>query len=168
MPIIVVPPTGSLFSLQNVKRFLEEGQYEDLQAVKVSSNAKDGILVERPRSKAMLEGAPAKYRVVDNVTALRPDDWKRVAAVFVMGPQWQFQAFPEAFRSPVYLFSHVCGFHFHWSTDKPHANVGNWNVISLTIPKEVKNRHLTAQSHLDFWQTLERFVLIQRSKGAPY
>ena len=169
MPIIIVPCTNtSLFTLANVARFLEKGEYVDLVPGKAVISAKDGIVISRPSTKDTVEGSPPQYRVVDNPLVLSAEDWPRVAAVFVLGPEWQFQKWPTGFNRPIDLFDRACGFHFYWNTDKPNPNVGKWKVFTLPIPKEIKNRHQASQAFLDFWQRIERFISIQRSKGASF
>lgn len=44
------------------------------------------------------------YRVIDNPIKLSQQDWQRVVAVFVMGPQWQFKGWPWD-GNPVEIFS---------------------------------------------------------------
>ena len=36
----------------------------------------------------------AQYKIVDNVNGLTEEDWTRVVAVFVNGPEWELKKFP--------------------------------------------------------------------------
>ena len=44
------------------------------------------------------------YKVIDDPRNLRPEDWDRVAAVFVQGPTWQFKNWPWG-GNPVDIFA---------------------------------------------------------------
>lgn len=56
------------------------------------------VLIQRRRNDQTVP-----YRVVDNPAKLRPIDWDRVVAVFVMGPAWQFKGYPC--ENPVEIFA---------------------------------------------------------------
>jgi parafibromin len=45
----------------------------------------------------------AVYQVIDSVDRLKPDDWKRVVAVFVTGAEWQFKNW--VWQNPLDIFS---------------------------------------------------------------
>ena len=53
------------------------------------------------------DGQTVNYRVTDSPAELRPEDWARVVAVFVAGPEWQFRDWPDvrAGQRPVDLFT---------------------------------------------------------------
>ena len=36
------------------------------------------------------------FEVYDSVTGFNKNHWKRVVAVFVMGPEWQFKDWPKS------------------------------------------------------------------------
>lgn len=46
---------------------------------------------------------PVSYQIIDSAQKLKPEDWKRVAAVFVQGNTWQFKGWKWA--TPLEIFS---------------------------------------------------------------
>lgn len=52
------------------------------------------------------------YKVIDDPRNLRPEDWDRVAAVFVQGPTWQFKNWPWG-GNPVDIFARSTKFVVH-------------------------------------------------------
>ena len=47
------------------------------------------MVVNKKRARTM-----AQYKIVDNVNGLTEEDWTRVVAVFVNGPEWELKKFP--------------------------------------------------------------------------
>ncbi|KAK8954358.1 hypothetical protein KSP39_PZI002845 [Platanthera zijinensis] len=85
VPIILVPSAfQTLITIYNVKEFLEDGVF-------VSTDVK---------VKAM-NGSSKPVR--DKPSALKPEDWDRVVAVFVLGKEWQFKDWP--FKDHVEIFN---------------------------------------------------------------
>ena len=73
-----------MLTLHNVRAFLEKGQYIDTstnQTEKPSS-----VMIEKKRVAGIVP-----YKVIDNVNGMTREQWDRVIAVFVSGPEWQFK-----------------------------------------------------------------------------
>jgi len=93
--------------------------------------------------------------VIDSTAKLTTSDWSRVVAVFVLGPEWQFKDWP--WHKPVDIFLNVKGFHLKFDDQKVDANVKSWDVKVLNINKN--KRYLDKTASLEFWQTLEPFIV---------
>ena len=70
----------------------------------MTRNSPPRSIVNIQRKRA---GQTVNYRVTDSPGELRPEDWSRVVAVFVAGPEWQFSDWPDvrAGQRPVDLFT---------------------------------------------------------------
>ena len=75
----------------------------------------------------------------------RQEDWQRVVAVFVQGPDWQFKQWDlSSFGGKmVNMFQRVCGFHLVFDKDQPHDNVKKFSIKLLSLSRN--NRHLDNQ-----------------------
>lgn len=122
-PIIIVPNTITAdgISLYNVVAFLEEGQF--LNAKKMRSEGKTKplhVVVHKKRARRT-----AQYKVVDNINGLTKDDWDRVVACFVSGPEWElkkYPAFKDNSRGVPGVFQKMCGFYVYFDDQRRHAN----------------------------------------------
>lgn len=103
VPIILVPSASqTLITIYNVKEFLEDGVFVPTD---VKTKAMKGARPERVtvQKKLSRDRAVAAYEVRDKPSALKPDDWDRVVAVFVLGKEWQFKDWP--FKDHVEIFN---------------------------------------------------------------
>jgi len=171
IPIIVLPSApSSLISLFNVKDFLQSGEFVPWQDKKNAGIKKEILVtIEKGRSEKNSikkeleigyseEGSSNKgvpYHVIDSTAKLTTSDWSRVVAVFVLGPEWQFKDWP--WHKPVDIFLNVKGFHLKFDDQKVDANVKSWDVKVLNINKN--KRYLDKTASLEFWQTLEPFIV---------
>ena len=88
-PVIIVPAMlvpGNL-SLQNIKRFLEDGVYEeDVQSTGNLLTSSQMVSVTRK-----IGTRNVTFDVYDSVANFTESRWQRVVAVFVNGQDWQFR-----------------------------------------------------------------------------
>jgi len=152
-PIIIVPAaTSSLITMLNIKRFLEEGVFEESSAVAARGEAKElKVMLTRRVVKAGGAAAKAQYEVVDNPGRLKPEDWARVVAVVALGKEWQFKEYK--WPKPVEIFSRVAGIFVKWDSDVVPPAVAAWTVTTIDVARN--RRHLDAASALKFWNTVD-------------
>jgi parafibromin len=101
-PIIIIPSSpNSLITMYNAKDILQDLKFVTQEEKKASGAQRDNeVLLQRKKDG----NTTVPYRIVDNVGKLTPQDWSRVVAVFVLGPQWQFKGWPWE-GNPVEIFS---------------------------------------------------------------
>ncbi|XP_022218858.2 parafibromin [Drosophila obscura] len=151
-PIIIIPAANtSLITMLNVKDILQELRYMSNADKKLQGCPRDSeVLLQRKRNNQTVS-----YRVIDNPIKLSQQDWQRVVAVFVMGPQWQFKGWPWD-GNPVEIFSKICAFHLCFSELKLDANVERWSVTLLRLSQN--KRHLDRAVLSKFWETLDKYM----------
>lgn len=162
-PIIMVSssPTA-LITLHNIKKFLEESQYEASETARQRNGGKTEDMIPIYRRKTHIDSSGKeietriKYFAVDGVDALAkfgPDAWDRVVCVMTTGQEWQFkpykwtepkQLFHNGAFSPLVLpsrrgthlrfdFFLVKGIYFSWMSDPPNPRIKDWNVSELKV-----------------------------------
>ncbi|XP_022631686.1 protein CDC73 homolog isoform X1 [Vigna radiata var. radiata] len=157
VPIILVPSAfQTLITIYNVKEFLEDGVYipTDVKVKQMKGARPDCVTVQKKLSRDRVVTA---YEVRDKPSSLKPDDWDRVVAVFVLGKEWQFKDWP--FKDHVEIFNKtVIGFYMRFEDDSLESakNVKQWNVKIISISKN--KRHQDRAAALDVWERLEEFV----------
>lgn len=156
VPIILVPSAfQTLITIYNVKDFLEDGVYVPTDVkVKAMKGAKpDCVTVQKKLSR---DRAVTAYEVRDKPSALKPEDWDRVVAVFVLGKDWQFKDWP--FKDHVEIFNKITGFFMRFEDDSIESakTVKQWNVKIISISKN--KRHQDRAAALEVWDRLEEFV----------
>ncbi|EDW59412.1 parafibromin [Drosophila novamexicana] len=152
-PIIIIPSANtSLITMLNVKDILQDLRFMSTSDKKLQGCQRESeVLLQRKRNNQTVS-----YRVVDNPIKLSQQDWQRVVAVFVMGPQWQFKGWPWD-GNPVEIFSKICAFHLCFSELKLDANVERWSVTLLRLSQN--KRHLDRAVLSKFWETLDKYML---------
>ncbi|ESW29088.1 hypothetical protein PHAVU_002G042300 [Phaseolus vulgaris] len=156
VPIILVPSAfQTLITIYNVKEFLEDGVYipTDVKVKQMKGARPDCVTVQKKLSRDRVVTA---YEVRDKPSTLKPDDWDRVVAVFVLGKEWQFKEWP--FKDHVEIFNKIIGFFMRFEDDSLESakNVKQWNVKIISISKN--KRHQDRAAALDVWERLEEFV----------
>ncbi|RDY10644.1 Protein CDC73-like protein, partial [Mucuna pruriens] len=156
VPIIFVPSAfQTLITIYNVKEFLEDGVYipTDVKVKQMKGARPDCVTVQKKLSRDRVVTA---YEVRDKPSSLKPDDWDRVVAVFVLGKEWQFKDWP--FKDHVEIFNKIIGFYMRFEDDSLESakNVKQWNVKIISISKN--KRHQDRAAALDVWERLEEFV----------
>lgn len=121
VPIILVPSAfQTLITIYNVKEFLEDGVYipTDVKVKQMKGARPDCVTVQKKLSRDRVVTA---YEVRDKPSTLKPDDWDRVVAVFVLGKEWQFKDWP--FKDHVEIFNKSQSFTppFTYYTNSIHA-----------------------------------------------
>lgn len=145
-PIIIVPQgRTALVNMFNAKQFLQDGQFQS----KATGAKKNMEVVDRRNGKHNV-----RFEVVDNVKNFKPADWKRVVAVFVQGPEWQFKDWKKykEFQTVPDILSKVCGFHIMYEDEMVDQKVKQWRCKVLKLSKH--KRHLDGPASSLFWQIL--------------
>lgn len=156
VPIILVPSAfQTLITIYNVKEFLEDGVYipTDVKVKQMKGARPDCVTVQKKLSRDRVVTA---YEVRDKPSALKPEDWDRVVAVFVLGKDWQFKDWP--FKDHVEIFNKITGFFMRFEDDSIESakHVKQWNVKIISISKN--KRHQDRAAALEVWDRLEEFV----------
>ncbi|GMY27363.1 protein CDC73 homolog [Fagus crenata] len=156
VPIILVPSAfQTLITIYNVKDFLEDGVFipTDVKVKQMKGAKPDCVTVQKKFSRDRVVTA---YEVRDKPSALKPEDWDRVVAVFVLGKEWQFKDWP--FKDHVEIFNKILGFFMRFEDDSLESAkvVKQWNVKIISISKNKRHQDRTAA--LDVWDRLEEFV----------
>eukprot|EP01018_Ginkgo_biloba_P020794 Gb_16335 [translate_table: standard] len=159
MPIILVPSAfQTLLNIYNAKDFLEDGVYvaPDVKA-KLTPKKPECVTIQR---KIGREKAPVTYEIRDKPSSLASKDWDRVAAVFVLGKEWQFKDWP--FKDHVEIFNKIMGFYLRFEDDSMESakTVKQWNVKIISISKHKRHQDRTAA--LELWDKLDGFLRSQR------
>ncbi|XP_059649551.1 protein CDC73 homolog [Cornus florida] len=162
VPIILVPSAfQTLITIYNVKDFLENGVFipTDVKVKEMKGLKPDCVTVQKKFSRDRVVTA---YEVRDKPSALKPEDWDRVVAVFVLGKEWQFKDWP--YKDHVEIFNKILGFYMRFEDDSVESakNVKQWNVKIISISKN--KRHQDRAAALDVWDRLEEFMR-SRSHG---
>ncbi|KAF5752260.1 parafibromin [Tripterygium wilfordii] len=158
VPIILVPSAfQTLITIYNVKEFLEDGVFvpTDVKVKQMKGSRPDCITVQKKFSRDR-EKVMQAYEVRDKPSALKPEDWDRVVAVFVLGKEWQFKEWP--FKDHVEIFNKIIGFFMRFEDDSVESakTVKQWNVKIISISKN--KRHQDRAAALEVWDRLEEFV----------
>lgn len=155
VPIILVPSAfQTLITIYNVKEFLEDGVFVPTDAkVKAGAVKPDCVTVQKKFSR---DRVVAAYEVRDKPSALKPEDWDRVVAVFVLGKEWQFKDWP--FKDHVEIFNKIIGFYMRFEDDSVESakTAKQWNVKIISISKN--RRHQDRAAALEVWDRLEEFM----------
>ncbi|KAF9596378.1 hypothetical protein IFM89_009726 [Coptis chinensis] len=156
VPIILVPSAfQTSITIYNVKEFLEDGVFipTDVKVKQMKGARPDCITVQKIFSRDRVVMA---YEVRDKPWALKPEDWDRVVAVFVLGKEWQFKYWP--FKDHVEIFNKIIGFFMRFEDDGVESakNVKQWNVKIISISKN--KRHQDRAAALEVWDRLEELV----------
>ncbi|XP_022224776.2 parafibromin [Drosophila obscura] len=155
-PIIVVPQAmSSLITLHNAKELLEQLHFVQPEMQRPLGTLRpEEVAIEREFSDGKLK----KYRIIDNVSKLCPDEWQRVIAVFALGPHWQFKGWPWHGDAAV-IFHKVCAFHLYYKDVGVHKDLLNMEINSLEISKNEPHTHSSIL--MQFWATLDKYVRTQ-------
>ena len=141
-PIIIVPQAPSaVITKWNIKELLENGVYRTREEQKKAGyRPEDRVsVIHREESHNGLHSY--HYKVVDSAEAMKKDDWQRVVAVFVQGPEWQFKGWDlSSFGGKmVNMFQRVSAFHVVFDKEQPHDNVRKMTVHLLSMSRASRN-----------------------------
>jgi len=91
-PIIIVPQAASAsITKWNVKDLLEKGQYRTREDQKKAAYKPEERVSVMHQEEGPSGTHTYHYKVVDSADNMKKDDWQRVVAVFIQGPEWQFK-----------------------------------------------------------------------------
>lgn len=171
-PIIIIPSSpNSLITMYNAKDILQDLKFVTQDEKKAAGAQRENEVLLQRRKEG---NTTVPYRIVDQPGKLTPQDWNRVVAVFVLGPQWQFKGWPwegnpvdifskseflQAFRyatslNLLFLSILVAAFHLRYDEMKLDANVARWAVTVLNISRT--KRHLDRACLMSFWESLDK------------
>ncbi|XP_050218776.1 protein CDC73 homolog [Mercurialis annua] len=157
VPIILVPSAfQTLITIYNVKEFLEDGVYVPTDVKVKMKGAKPDCVTVQKKFSTDKQRVMTAYEIRDKPSALKPEDWDRVVAVFVLGKEWQFKDWP--FKDHVEIFNKIIGFFMRFEDDSIESakTVKQWNVKIISISKN--KRHQDRAAALEVWDRLEEFV----------
>ena len=158
-PIIVVPSSAnsrSRLTLLNAARFLQDGVYQGGVVGGEIGVPCHSNLVERT-----IGGNVVRFRVFDDTSKFRKDDWKALVAVFTDGKRWQFTGWP--FRSETDLFTSVQAFHLRYAEDGVDLGISTiFRVKQLLLQKSA--RHSDPAVMVEFWKVMETFLAQPRTR----
>lgn len=148
-PIILIPSAASsVFTMSNIKQFLQDSQYHNPRELPASHS--DLITVEKKLDRF---SKPIRFIVVNNTRMFtKPEYWDRVVAVFTMGHAWQFNNYQ--WNTPQELFQHCKGYYFHFTGDAVPQHVQQWNVQQVELDKSKRFKDVEVARF--FWNSLEK------------
>lgn len=161
-PIIIVPSAmTATLNLLNAQMFLQDGKYvtpaEGAEIVERRPDNPHVLRIDRKDTR----GEPRKYYIVDDPLAagMREDDWQRVVAVFVHGPEWQFKGW--LWKTPQEIFGNVPTFTVVMDSEAVHPNLNKWKgVTQLKLSR--MHRHLDRAAAMELWNTCDQFLYTKR------
>lgn len=154
VPIIVVPQAmTAIINMYNAHDLLDKGIFVDPKKKREENPIKPQKLTFE-RASFFDKSKNCKYMVIDNITALKKEEWQRVVAVFVSGAEWQFKGWP--WSSIASIFDNVCAFHIHYDDELLNPKIATWRCQRLTVSK-IK-RYKDRSTVLDMWNHLLDFV----------
>ncbi|XP_061718418.1 parafibromin-like [Cydia pomonella] len=161
-PIIIIPaaPT-SLISLYNVKDVLQDHKYVSVQQKRAEGAVCESeVLLQRRKGGEHISAnnsvTTMPYRVIDDPSRLSAAEWDRVVAAFVLGPAWQFKAWPRE-GNPADIFANICAFHLKFEDMKVDVRISRWAVNVLTLSRT--RRHLDHAVLGHFWEKLDKHMM---------
>lgn len=162
VPIILVPSAfQTLLNMYNVKDFLEDGVYYAPDAkVKEMPKKPECITIHR---KSGRDRTGFTFEVRDKPSALSPNDWSRVVAVFVLGKEWQFKDWP--FKDHAEIFNKIVGFYIRFEDDSVESakSARQWNVKIISISKH--KRHQDKAAAMEIWDKLDEYMRARKSNS---
>lgn len=151
-PIILIPSAASsIFTMANIKQFLEDSQYIHPRELPTVKN--DLTTAVKKFDKI---SKPIRFMIVNNTRLFtKPEYWNRVVAIFTTGHDWQFKSYQ--WSNPVDLFQRCKGYYFHFSGSVIPRNVEQWNVQKIEVDKHKRFKDVEVLRY--FWDTMETELL---------
>lgn len=154
--IILSPSSSALIQMQNVKQFLQNGQFIDPSSLAGTNNADDEKVVIIKKTLPTL--GERKFLIVNSTDFFTKSDyWNRVVAIFTTGQTWQFKNYIT--ENPDALFKKFKGYNISYDGDVVNKNIYNWNVESMRIDRN--RRFNDKEISESFWESLERAMIKQ-------
>jgi hypothetical protein len=151
-PIIILPSASNSkarLSSLNAVEFLQNGTYAEPDSKKMKRPETMPLEIEKT-----ICGRPFRFRLFDDTSRFRKDDWKAVVAVFSDGKMWQFSGWP--FRSEADLFSTFQVFHLRYSDDPVDPALAGSRVKPLLLRRGASYQDSSVM--IEFWKQLEIFL----------
>jgi len=148
-PIIILPSVSNSkarISVLNAVEFLINGKFEEPNPKIMNRPLSMPIEIEKT-----VCGRPFRFRLFDDISKFRKDDWKAVVAVFSDGKLWQFSGWP--FRTESDLFATLPVYHLRYSDDPIDAALSGSRVKPLLLKRGA--RHQDSSVMIEFWKNLE-------------
>ncbi|AGO12447.1 AaceriAER095Wp [[Ashbya] aceris (nom. inval.)] len=151
-PIILIPSAASsIFTIANIKQFLEDSQYINPRELPTVTNDLTTVVKKLDRISR-----PVKFVIVNNTRLFtKPEYWNRVVAIFTTGHEWQFKNYQ--WSNPTDLFQRCKGYYFHFAGDVIPKTVNQWNVQKLELEKNKRIKDLEVLRI--FWTMMEKELL---------
>lgn len=162
-PVIIVPALlvpGNV-SLVNIKRFLEDGMYEE--------NPDSANPLQAPSSMVQVTrkigNKTVTFDVYDSVTNFTESRWTRVVAVFVNGQDWQFREWKNGDMKRE-LFARVRGYYIHFVNTQMPSVIKGWNIKRLELQRNKRHHDINVKNN--FWSDLEDFMRREKFQGCDF
>ncbi|SCU98535.1 LADA_0H13696g1_1 [Lachancea dasiensis] len=148
-PIILIPSAASsIFTISNIKQFLEESKYVHPRDMPGSKSDVTTVTKKLDRF-----AKPIKFMIASNTRLFtKPEYWDRVVAVFTTGHAWQFNNYQ--WSNPSELFQKCKGYYFYFAGDVVPKHVEQWNVQRVELDKNKRFRDVEVLRY--FWNTIEK------------
>jgi hypothetical protein len=175
-PYIILPRSSypkNMLNLLNGEEFLKNSKFIVPQG--------DVFKAEPIEVEANINGKAMIFRVTDDVSRFKKNDWLMTVAVFIDGSRWQFNKWP--FGTLADLFATIKGFHLSYDQTAtpryPNTLAGEmWSaaqkelvgsvvvdpfpVVKYTVKRSTISRHVDALCAYQFWKEMEDFLLKPR------
>eukprot|EP00357_Protocruzia_adherens_P012608 CAMPEP_0114982990 /NCGR_PEP_ID=MMETSP0216-20121206/6442_1 /TAXON_ID=223996 /ORGANISM="Protocruzia adherens, Strain Boccale" /LENGTH=474 /DNA_ID=CAMNT_0002344905 /DNA_START=25 /DNA_END=1449 /DNA_ORIENTATION=- len=157
-PIIVVPSScqqGNI-ALNNAKKFLNQGVYEDSLGLKEKGYygpSRKDYFTRRVRGKDVT------FEIYDEVDRFEEHHWRRVIAVFVHNPNWQFKKWRDG-NNLVATFVKYKAFFLRYADTATPDYISRFNIKVFEIQRN--KRYLDKPIQNTFWELLEGFLGAER------
>eukprot|EP00941_MAST-03F_sp_MAST-3F-sp1_P001988 g1988.t1 len=166
-PIIVVPATlSAMLTLFNATDFLQHAKYVPSKDKKKAGTRKPTKVWVTHKCK---NGVELKFRVVDSVRWMKPNDYKRIVCVVAQGQSWQFKGWKIGGKkgkstnvTPSDVFSKAMGMYVRYDNMIVPEVVKEWKIPVLTISKN--RRHFDVSAFNDCWSKIEEFLTKNMTK----
>jgi parafibromin len=158
VPGMLVP--GNL-SLANIKRFIEDGVYEENPDSSLQSlTAAPFVQVTRK-----IANKNVTFDVYDSVTNFTDSRWQRVVAVFINGQDWQFREWKNG-QEKRELFARVRGYYIHYANTQIPTVLNNWNIKRLELQRNKRHHDINIRNNM--WSDLEEFLRREKFQGCDF
>ena len=147
--------------MYNSKSFLENGKYVDSELAKdkfqEDEEGKDIPTEFTIKHTFKQHGEKViEFDICESMASLRPEQWSRLAAVFVYNPDYQFKDWKvfkeESDNKVVNILQRVRGFFMTYSDLKVSDNVKKINVNVLNVDRN--QRHKDQEIYNMFWEEM--------------
>jgi parafibromin len=151
--ILVSRSNKSRINNTNIEKFLNDGVWV---APTIDTNRECFTLVHRHT----ITQHQQKYDVVANEDMLKPDDWAKVVAVFLIGAKWQIKKYVP--NDPPTLLSKVLGVYVGWDNEALPDDIAKWNLKAFKINQTQRHADFQVAQHI--WQAIEEMTTLVKKR----